>query len=71
MSSGMMCGTCWGGRIGARSVWNVMYPYGSTLGGGGGAAYGVLFGVYTLGCGVTYGGAALLKISASLRSAAV
>ena len=34
VSSGMMCGTCWGGHLGARPGWNFMSPCGSTLRGG-------------------------------------
>ena len=71
VSSGIMCGTCWGGRLGARPGWNVMPPCGSTLGGGAGAAPGVVSGVYTLGGGVTSGGAALENISTSDLSANV
>ena len=51
-----MCGTRSGGRLVARPGWNVMPPCGSTLGGGAGAAPGVVSGVYTLGGGVTSGG---------------
>ena len=70
VSSEMMCGTRWGGRIGACPGWNVMYPCGSTLRGGAGSAYGVVSRVCTPGGGVICRGAALLNISASLRSAA-
>ena len=66
-----MCGTRWGVHLVARSGWNVMSPCGSTLGGGTGAAYGVVSGVCTLVGGVTCVEAALLNISASFRSAAV
>ena len=55
VSSRMMCVTRWGGHFGARPGWNVMYPCVSTLGGGAGAAYGVVSGICTLGGGVTFG----------------
>ena len=56
VSSGIMCGTHWGGRLGARTCWNIMSPCGSNLGGGAGAASGVVSGVCNLGGGVTNGG---------------
>ena len=71
MSSRIMCGTRWVGHLGARPGWNAMSPFVSTLGGGVGAASGVLSGVCTLGGGVTCGGAALVNISASCLRAAV
>ena len=71
MSYGMMCGTHWGGRLGVHPGWNVMSPFGSTLGGGTRAASGIISGVCTLGGGVTLRGYALENISASFRSAAV
>ena len=71
VSSGMMCDTHWGGCLGARPGWNIMYPCGSTLGGSAGAAYGVVSGACTLRGGVTCGGAALVNISVNLRSADV
>ena len=48
-----------------------MPPCGSTLGGGAGAAYDIVSGVFTLGGGVTCGVATLLKISASCLRADV
>ena len=71
MSSGMMRGTSWGGRIGARPGWNVMFPCGSTLRGGAGDASLFVSGVFTLGGGITCRGAALAKIYVSCLSAAV
>ena len=71
VSYGIICGTRWGGCLGARSGWNVMSPCGSTLIGGVGDASDVVSGVCTLGGGVTYGGAALVKISTILRSSDV
>ena len=56
MSSGIMCGTCWGGRLGERPDWNVMSPCGFTFGGGAGDVSGDVSGVCTLGGGVTSGG---------------
>ena len=66
----MTCGTRWGGLLSARPVWNIIPQYGSTLGGSAGAMYGVVYGVCTLGGGVTCVGDALVKISASCLSAA-
>ena len=71
MSSGMMHGTHWGGRLGARPGWNAMSPFGSTLGGVAGAAYVVVSGVFTLRGGVTCGAEALVNISESCLRAAV
>ena len=71
MSFEMMCGTHWGGIIGARPGRNGISPCRSTLGGGKGSASVVVYRVCTLGCGVTFGGDALLKVSSSCRSAAV
>ena len=65
VSSGMMCGTRWGGCLGARPVWNVLSTYWSTLGGGAGGVSDVVSGVCTLGGGATCWGAAVLKISVS------
>ena len=70
MSSGIMYGMRWGGRLGALPGWNAMSPCVSTLRGGAGSAYGVVSRVCTPGGGVICRGAALLNISASLRSAA-
>ena len=53
---GLCVPTLWGGRIGAHTGWNVMSPCGSNLKGGAGAAYIVVYGVCTLGGGVTCGG---------------
>ena len=63
MSSGIMCVTHWGGRLGARPVWDYMTPCGSTLGGGVGGASGVVSGVCILRGGVPCGGGDLVKIS--------
>ena len=71
MSSWMMCGTHWGGCLGARHGWNFASQCGSNLGGSTGSTSGVVYGVCTLGGGVTYGGDALLNVSTSFRSAAV
>ena len=70
MSSGIMSGTHWGGRLGARPGWNSMSPCGSTLGGGTRAASSVVSEVCTLRGGVTCWGSALVKISASFLRAA-
>ena len=59
VSSGIMCGKCWFGRLGARPGWNVMSQCRSTLRGGEGAASGVISGICTLGDGVTSGGGKL------------
>ena len=71
VSSGIICGTCWDGRLGARTGWNVMSPRRSTLKGGAGAASGIVYGVCTLRGGATCGEDTLLKISVSFWSAAV
>ena len=55
LSSGIMCGTRWGGHLGERHVWNVIYPGGSTLRGGAGDTSGVVSGVCTLVGGVNCG----------------
>ena len=52
MSSVIMSGTCWVGRLGDHPGWNAMFPCGSTLGGGAGRVSGVVSGVCTLGGGV-------------------
>ena len=75
MSYGIMWIGFWGGVLGARPGWKDMSPFGSTLGGGAGAAYGVASGVFDLRGGVgefvccrisfvggdTCGGASMLK----------
>ena len=71
VSSGIMCGTRWGGRLGALPGWDFMSSCGFTLGCDEGAASGVVFGVCTLGGGVTSGRVALVNISASFLRAAV
>ena len=68
MSSGIMYGMRWGGRLGALPGWNAMSPCGSTLRGGTGDTSDVVSWVFTLGGGVTCGGAVLMKISAIFRS---
>ena len=69
VSSRIMCGTRWGGHLGACLFWNFISTCGSTLRGGAGDASGVVSGVFTLGAGITCGGAALVKISTSYLSA--
>ena len=72
MSSGIMCGTCWGGCLGELHGWNVMYPCESTLVGCAGAASGFVSGVCTIRGGFTSGGgAALVNISVSCLSATI
>ena len=71
MSSGIICGTRWGGSLGACPGWNAVSPCGSTLGGVSGAAYGVVSGVCTPGGGVTCGVKDLVNISVSFLRAAV
>ena len=53
VSSRIMCGTRWGGRLGARPGWNDIYPCGSNLICGTGDASGVVSGVCTIVGGVT------------------
>ena len=62
MTSGIRCGTRWGGCLGVRPGCNVMSPCDSTLGVFSGAVYDVVSGVCTLRGGVTCGGAALVNI---------
>ena len=85
VSSGMVWGAHWGGRLGACTGWNDMFPSGSTLGSGAGATPRVASGVYTLGGGVgdfcccnnvvitgSYGGGvAIFRISANCFKDAV
>ena len=79
VSSGITCGSRWGGGLSDCPVWSDMPPAGSTLGGGSGGIYGFTYAVSTLiggasslFCGGTVfvggfacGGATMLKVSAS------
>ena len=71
MSSGIMCGTRWGGRLGVHPGWNVISLCGSTVVRGAGAAADIIYGVCTLRGGITSGGESLVKISVSCLSSAV